>query len=82
MKHYIKFASNYAIRIGGALFLATMSIAIISSLIKGSEDPISVVIQRLLIASIAAFAIFYIGAFVYGLFKYHNESPFMDKDAS
>ncbi len=67
---------------GGALFIVTMSIAIVSSLIKGSEDPISVVIQRLVIASVAVFAIFFIGAFVFGLFKYHNESPFMDKDAS
>jgi hypothetical protein len=67
---------------GGALFVVTMSIAIFSSLIKGSEDPISTVIQRLLIASVAVFAIFYIGAFVHGLFKYHNESPFMDKGSS
>jgi len=63
---------------GSALFVATMSIAIVSSLIKGSEDPVSVVIQRLIIASAVVFLIFYVGSFIYGLFKYHVESPFMD----
>ncbi|GIU14801.1 hypothetical protein TUM3792_06090 [Shewanella sp. MBTL60-007] len=78
MKPYIKFAANYALKMGGALFIATMSIAIVSSLLKGSADPISVVIQRLLIASIVIFFIFYVGSFVYGLYKYHIESPFME----
>jgi hypothetical protein len=55
-----------------------MSIAIISSLVKGSDDPMSVVIQRLAIASVVVFLIFYVGSFIYGLFKYHVESPFME----
>ncbi|QQX81581.1 hypothetical protein JK628_06890 [Shewanella sp. KX20019] len=78
MKLYIKFAAIYALRMGGALFAVTMFIAIVSSFLKGSDDPISVVIQRLAIASIVVFLIFYIGSFIYGLFKYHVESPFMD----
>lgn len=52
MNLYIKFAAKYALKMGSALFIATMSIAIVSSLLKGSADPISVVIQRLLVASI------------------------------
>lgn len=78
MKLYIKFAAKYALKMGTALFLATMSIAIVSSLLRGSEDPVSVVILRLAIASVMVFSIFYIGSFIYGLFKYYVESPFMD----
>ncbi len=79
MKLYIKFAAKYALKMGGALFVATMSIAIVSSLLKGSDDPTSVVIQRLLIASVVVFFIFYVGSFIYGLYKYHIESPFMKR---
>jgi Na+-translocating ferredoxin:NAD+ oxidoreductase RnfE subunit len=78
LKLYIKFAAKYALKMGGALFAVTMSIAIVSSLLKGSDDPVSVVIQRLLLASVVVFFIFYVGSFVYGLYKYYIESPFME----
>ncbi len=83
---YIQFAAKFAIRNGTILFVATSLIAGMKILLMGSDDPTSTVLTRLDIAGFIAFSIFYVGCFVYGLFKYHIEAPFSkslsDSDAS
>jgi len=76
IKAYIKFAFPYAFRMGFALFLVTMVAAFTKVAFTEINDSWEVVLLRFLIAGSAAFSVFFIGAFIHGLFKYHVESPF------
>jgi hypothetical protein len=78
-KAYIKYAFTYALKVGSWLFIVTLSLALAKVAFTEFTEPLSVVLERLEIAAIAMFVFFFICSFIYGLYKYYVELPFIKK---
>jgi hypothetical protein len=78
-KAYLKYAFPYALKVGFSLFIITMLLAVAKVAFTELTDPLSVVIERLIIVAVTMFAFFFTCSFIYGLYKYYIDSPFIKK---